>query len=129
LRNRRGQKRSVHASDEVVDFVLAVSEVTSLDEVVVHAAVTTSGGRQLEGPEKVVSPLEVRSNRVDFVDEIFNRLDSEVAEGSLNDSVIGEGNSLAVDLSVSALVHQFANGLDVGVAPGDVRQNLGSRLV
>ena len=63
------------------------------------------------------------------MDEIFNRLDSKVAEGSLNDSVIGEGNALAVDLSVSTLVHQFANGLDVGVAPGDVRQNLGSRLV
>ena len=55
MRNRRGQKRSVHASDKVVDFVFAVSEVTSLDEVVVHAAVTTSGGRELEGPEEVVS--------------------------------------------------------------------------
>ena len=56
MRNRKGSEAvSVHASDKVVNFVFTVSEVTSFDEVVVNTSVTTSGGRELEGPQEVVS--------------------------------------------------------------------------
>ena len=56
MRNRkRSEAVSVHASDKVVNFVFTVSEVTSLDEVVVNTSVATSGGRELEGPQEVVS--------------------------------------------------------------------------
>jgi hypothetical protein len=73
--------------------------------------------------------LEVGSNSVDLVDEILDRLDSDVTEGALDDGVLSEWDSLAVDLAVTSLVDHFFDGLEVGVAPGDVRQKNRSRLV
>lgn len=56
------------------------------------------------------------SNGVDFVDEIFNALDSKLAEGLFNDVVICDGNSSLVNLSVSSLVDEFSYGFKVGVS-------------
>ena len=66
---------------------------------------TSSWTSKLEWPQEVVCLLEVWSNCVDLVDEIVNRFDADFAEGFLDDLVIGEGNSLLIDLSISSLEH------------------------
>jgi len=117
----RRQVFLVHLSDESVDLDFSVSEVTAFDEVVVHTSVATLGGRELEGPEEVVGSLEVGSNGEDLVDEILDGLNSDVTEASLDDGVLLEWDTLAVDLAVTSLVDELLDGLEVGVAPGDVR--------
>ena len=60
--------------------------------------------------------LEVGANSEDLVHEILNREDVVLAESLFNNLVVGEGNTLLVDLAVAALVDQLANGLQVGLA-------------
>lgn len=52
----------------------------------------------------------------DFVNDIFDGDDTVLSEGSLNDSVGGEGDSLLVDLSVTSLVDELTNSLQVGLS-------------
>lgn len=81
---------------------------------------STSGVAQLNGPEEVVGSLEVRTNSEDLVDKILNTDETQVTERLLNDSVIMERNTLLVDLSVSTLVDELADGLQVRSTVGDV---------
>ena len=48
--------------------------------------------------------------------EVLNAEDVVLAEVLLDDLVVGEGDALLVDLAVSALVDQLADGLEVGLA-------------
>lgn len=82
-------------------------------------AEATSGVRELEGPEEVGGLLEVGPDGVDLVDEILNTDNAVLAEVLLNDGVVGEGNTLLVDLSVTALVDELLDGLQVGVTVSD----------
>jgi len=106
-------------SDEIVDLVFSVTEVTTFDEVVGDTSVTSSWAGEFESPEEVVGSLEVWSNSEDFVDQIFGGLDTNVSNVFVNDGVIRKGNSLTVDLAVSALVDQFTDSLQVWITPGD----------
>jgi hypothetical protein len=84
---------------------------------------TTVGVGELEGPKEVVGLLEVRTNGGDLVDEILNTDEAVLAEVLLDGGVVAQGDALLVDLSVSALVDQLANGLKVGGTVSDVRVN------
>lgn len=84
---------------------------------------TTVRSRQLESPQEVVGFLEVGTDGVDFVDQIFHTDDVVLAEGSFNDGVISEGNALLVDLSETTLVNQLADALQVGSTVGNVGIN------
>jgi len=106
-------------SDEIVDLVFSVTEVTTFDEVVGDTSVTSSWAGEFESPEEVVGSLEVWSNSEDFVDQIFGGLDTNVSNVFVNDGVIRKGDSLTVDLAVSALVDQFTDSLQVWITPGD----------
>ena len=53
------------------------------------------------------------------MDQIFGGLDTNVSNVFVNDGVIRKGNSLTVDLAVSALVDQFTDSLQVWITPGD----------
>lgn len=79
----------------------------------------TVGVAELEGPQEVGGLLEVGANGEDLVDEILNADDAVLAEVLLNDGVVGQGNALLVDLSVSTLVDELLDGLQVGVTVGD----------
>lgn len=46
--------------------------------------------------------------------------DAVLAEELLDDGVVGDGDALAVDLGVAALVDELADGLEVDLAVGDV---------
>lgn len=86
-------------------------------------AEATVGVGQLEGPQEVGGLLEVGADGVDLVDKILNTDNAVLAEALLNDSVVGKGNTLLVDLSVSTLVDELLDALQVGVTVGDPRLN------
>lgn len=114
-------------------MLLAVAKVTSLNEVLELAgAEATSRVGELEGPEEVGGLLEVGANSEDLVNEILHADDAVLAKVLLDDAVVGEGNALLVDLSVSALVDELLDSLEVGVAVGnpglDNLQHLGGGL-
>ena len=80
----------------------------------------TGGVGELEGPEEVVGLLEVGADSDDLVDEILHADDAVLAEALLDDGVVSKSDALLVDLAVTALVDELADGLEVGVAVGDV---------
>lgn len=55
------------------------------------------------------------------MDEVLNAGDADLAEVLLDKLVVGDGKALLVDLSVTALVDELTDGLQVGVAVGDER--------
>ena len=82
-------------------------------------AETSSWVAELEGPQEVGGLLEVGADGVDLVDQILHADNAVLAETAFDESIVGEGNALLVDLSVSALVDEFTDGLQVGVSVGD----------
>lgn len=120
----------VHLSDEGIDVLLTVTSVTTLDVVLELAgAEATSGVGELEGPEEVVGLLEVGANSVDLVDQILHADNAVLAEGLLNDLVVGKRDTLLVDLSVTTLVDELTDTLEVGVTVSDVGVDDGQHLL
>lgn len=114
--------RLVHLLDQVVDELLSVTGVTTLDEVrELSLSETTVRVGQLEWPQEVVDLLEVRTNSGNLVDQVLNGDDTELTQSSLDDSVVGQGDSLGVDLTETSLVHQLSDGGQVGVTVSNVR--------
>ena len=112
----------IHLPDELVDVLLTVTQVTTLDEVLELAgAETTVGVGELEGPQEVGGLFEVGADGVNLVDQILHADNAVLAEVLLDDSVIGEGNTLLVDLSVTALVDELLDTLQVGVTVSNPR--------
>lgn len=110
-------------------MILAVTSVTTLDEMLELASVeSTSGVGELEGPQEVAGLLEVGANSVDLVDQILHTDDAVLSEVVLDKLVVAERDALLVDLSVATLVDELANALEVGVAVGDVRVDNGQHL-
>lgn len=89
----------------------------------------TSGVGELEGPKEVVGLLEVGTDGVDLVDQVLHADNAVLAELLLDDLVVGEGNTLGIDLTVTALVDKLADGLEVGVTVGDVGVDNGQHLL
>lgn len=65
--------------------------------------------------------LEVGADGEDLVYKILNGEDVVLAKGLLDDLVVGKGDTLLVNLSVSTLVNQLADGLQVRLAAEAVR--------
>lgn len=84
-------------------------------------AETSGWVAELERPQEVGGLLEVGANGEDLVDQVLHADNTVLAEGTLNESIVGKGNSLLVDLSISALVDKFTDGLQVGVSIGNPR--------
>ena len=74
---------------------------------------------ELEGPEEVGGLLEVGANSEDLVDEILHADDAVLAKVLLDDGVVGKSDALLVDLTVTTLVDELTDSLEVGVTPGD----------
>ena len=80
---------------------------------------STSRVAELEWPQEVGSLLEVGADGEDLVDQILNTDDPVLAKSTLNNGVISKSDTLLLDLSISTLVDELTNGLQVGVSVGD----------
>ena len=63
--------------------------------------------------------LEVGTDGEDLVDQILHADNAVLAKAVLDDRVIGESDALLVNLSVSTLVDELTNSLEVWVSIGD----------
>jgi len=108
----------------LINGFFSVTPVTTLLEGVSLVAESTLGGAKLEGPEEVVGFLEVLSDSVDFVDQIFNTDDVELTKSLLDDFIGGNGDSLLVDLTETSLVDQIGDGVSGGISESDIRFDL-----
>lgn len=63
--------------------------------------------------------LEVGADGVDFVDEVLDGGDTELLKVLLYDVVGGDGDTLLVDLGITALVDELTDSLEVGVSVGN----------
>ena len=103
-------KFSDHPLEQVVDEVFSVAPITTSLEGVSLLGESSSGASQLEWPQGVGGLLEVGANGVDLVNEVLHGDDSVLAEGSLHQLVVGQGDSLLVDLAVASLVDELLDG-------------------
>jgi hypothetical protein len=112
----------VHLPDQSIDVLLPIAKVTTLNEVLELArAEATSGVAELEGPQEVGGLLEVGADSVDLMNEILHAENAKLAQVLLNDGVVSQGDALAVDLAITALVDELLDALQVGVAIGNPR--------
>ena len=81
---------------------------------------TTRAG-ELEGPQEVVRLLEVGSDSANLVDEISTALDTNRSKALLDDRVVGQGDTLLVELCESTLEDKLLNSRARGVTVGYVR--------
>lgn len=81
---------------------------------------STVGVGELEGGKERVGSFKVGTYSIDLMDEILHADDAVLAKGLLDNGVIGERDALLVDSSVSTLVDEFTDGLQVGGTVGDV---------
>jgi len=93
--------------------------------VIGDTSVTTIWCGEFESPQEVVGAFEIGSNGEDLVDQILDGLETNVADILLNNSIVVQSNALTIDLTVTALVDKLADGLEVGVTPGNVWLSVG----
>ena len=74
---------------------------------------------ELEGPEEVGGLLEVGADSEDLVDQILHADNAVLAKVLLDNGVVGKSDALLVDLTVTTLVDELTDGLEVGVTPSD----------
>lgn len=114
----------VHLLDQRINLILAIAQITTLDEMLeLSRTEATSRVAKLEWPEKVAGLLEVRADGEDLMDQILDTQDAVFAEVIFNYLIVSEWDALLVDLSITALVDEVADGFDRGVAVCDIRFN------
>lgn len=93
-----------HSAKQFVDLVFAVSEITTVNVVIVLLTPSSSWCVQFEGPQEVVALLEDASNGEQLVDHIFDALDVvSVTQLTLDDKVIGDRNASSSVLRVTRI--------------------------
>jgi hypothetical protein len=114
---------SEHSLDELVDEILSVAPDTTVLVGVSLGGKALLGRAELEGPEEVVGLLEFATNGDNLVDEVLYASEADLAESSLNNGVVSQRNSLAVDLAVASLVDKLSDQTLRRVAIGNVGLN------
>jgi hypothetical protein len=101
-------------------YRLTIAKISSLHKMSkLSGAEASRWVRKLEWPQEVGSLLEVGSDSEDLVDQVLHADNAVLAQVGLDDRVVGESNALFVDLSVSTLVDELTNRLQVGVSVGN----------
>jgi hypothetical protein len=120
----------VHLLDESIDVLLPITKVTTLDVVLEFPGPEpTIGVGQLEWPQEVACLLEVGTDSEDLVDQILHAHETIFAKVVFDELVVGKGNALLVDLSISTLVDKLSNSLQVGVTVSNVRVDNSEHLL
>merc|ERR1719410_594105 len=109
-----------HLPQQLVDLLLTVTKVTTLDKVVGLLSPAAGGGVELHRPQEVGGVLEVGADGHDLVDEVLHADQAVLAQVLLDNVVAAQGGTLSVHLGESPLVDQFPHRLEVGGSPGDV---------
>lgn len=110
---------SEHAVDELVDLLFAVAPGTTLHEGLSLSLPSLSGVGKLEGPQEVVGLSEVSTNGPELVDQVLNAGDTVLSEDGVNNRVVLEGFSAAVDLTEATAVDELGDGGTAGETVGD----------
>lgn len=114
----------IHLANQVIDKLLAVTGVSSNDEMLEFASTEAAiWGGKLEWANELVGSLESRADGEDFVDKIFNANNPKMAESCFNQLVICESNTLLINAAMTALINQFLDRLQVGIAIGNIWLN------
>lgn len=66
------EKQLDHFSEKWVDHLISASKVTTINKVVGLLSPSTNRCVELEVPQELVGSLEVWSNRVELMDQIFH---------------------------------------------------------
>ena len=82
--------------------------------------VSSIGRIKLEGPQEVGGLLEVRSNSKDLMDQVFHTNDTLGSKILFNDAVAGQSGALSINLSITTLIDQFTDALEIGLTIGNV---------
>ena len=113
--------RLIHLLDQRIDLLLPIPQIPPLDEMLeLSRPEPTRRIGQLEWPQEIARLFEVGPHGHNLMHQILHADDTEFAQILLDDLVVGEGDSLLVDLSVSTLVDEVADGLHGGIAICDV---------
>jgi hypothetical protein len=101
---------SVHLLDQSIDVVLTIAQVASFNVMLEFPSSEASGRiRKLEWPQEIASLLEVWSDCVDLMNQILHTDDAKFAEVVLNQLVVGERNTLLIDLAIAAFVDELTD--------------------
>lgn len=105
--------------------MLSVTPVatTSLMEAVSLGNKPTSWGSEFEWPECSINFLEIRTDGVNFVDDILGTVDSQMSKFLRNEGVIGERDSGSVYLEIASLVDELANSGKGWMSEGAIRSD------
>jgi len=106
-------KKVLFGSNEIINLVFTVSGVSSFLEVNGLLFITSPWWVQLEGPQKFVRTFEMLSDGVNLMDEIFNTDDPLVLELLLDETIVGDRDSLSSDLEEPAFVDEMLDSLQV----------------
>ena len=96
--------------NQLVDKLFSVSPISSSLEGVSLVCKSSSWSSKFEWPQEVVGFLEVRTNGINFVNQIFNTGDSMFSQNLLNNGVGSEWDSLFVDFTITSLKDEFSDG-------------------
>ena len=111
----------VHLLHKGVDLLLPIAQITPLHEMLeLPPMEPTSRIAQLEWPQEIARLLEVRANGIDLVDQVLHAHNAKFAKVLLDDGVVAERDALLGDFAIPTLVDELANGLERGVAVGNV---------
>lgn len=88
-----------HSSQQNIDFVFAVTEITTFNKVVILLTPSPGWCVQFEGPQEVWCIFEVWSNGENFMDQVLYTLNvSTSLQFTFNWEVIGDWNTLSLML-------------------------------
>jgi len=97
---------SYHVLNQLVNKLFSVTPISSSLEGMSLVRESSSWCMELEWPQKVVGLLEMRTNYINFVDQVLNAKNAMFSQDLLNNTVRCERNSLLVNFSVTSLVNQ-----------------------
>jgi len=79
-----------------------------------------SGSVELERPQEVGGIFEVGANSQNLMDKILHTDDAVLSKRVLDNGIGGDRSAVPINLSISPLVYQLSNRLEVRCSPGNV---------
>jgi hypothetical protein len=102
-----------HTREQFIDFIFTIAEISSINEMIVLLAPSSSWCVQFEGPQEIVDLLEDATSGVQLIDHILNTLNIvSLSQFTFNDEIVGDWNTLSCVLNISTLVEELTNSCE-----------------